>query len=117
MAPGPWDPLPHQGHGFRQLSMRHVRGGDVMELICDQDALVEAVVRIARENAELLAVLSPRARRKFVRLAVKGARVAFALWQEGDAIHVYCLKGRDMLGTGRAGDTTAIVVKGKLDAI
>jgi hypothetical protein len=88
-----------------------------MELSCNEEAFVEAVVRIARENAETLAVLPPRARRKFVRLAVEGSRVSFAVWKEGDAVHLYCLKGRDVLGTGTTADTSAIAVKGMLDAI
>ena len=96
------------------MNTEHIRGED---LSCNEDEFIETVVELARENSELLAELSPRQRRKFVRLAVEGSRVAFAVWQEGNTIHLYCLKGRDILGTGRAGNTTAIVVKSMLDAI
>ena len=86
-------------------------------MIHHEDAFVATLFEIAQENAELLAKLPPKARRKFVRLAIEGARVAFAIWRESDAIQVYCLKGRDVLGSDASEDTTVILVKNRLDAI
>ena len=82
--------------------------------ITNDDDLTSAVDALAHENADRLATMTERQQHKYVRRSIRDHEVVFVIWEEGENLHYYQIKGRGRLGRL---STTAFAVRGRADAI
>ena len=83
-------------------------------IVKNDDDLTTAVDALARENADRLATMTERQQHRYVRRSISDHDVVFVIWEEGENLHYYQIKGRGRLGRLK---TTAFAVKGRADSI
>jgi hypothetical protein len=76
---------------------------------------VEGLEQIAERHAAALESLTPKDRKSYVRDAMKGSKVVFAIWYAGNERHCYCIKGM-ATPEGAKVATTAFIVGSAADA-